>query len=195
MKRTRLWAGLAAAAAVATGVTVWAIQSPSTEPSESKAVSATQTNKEAEALMQSALQRQMHQDTVGAAQDYRRVLELDPRSTRAWYGLGVIDQQTGRTTNARAEFERALEIDPHFISALYSEATLLRSSDPERAIELMKRAVTEEPKTTAIRLQLGLLLAEKGRKSEAEEAFRGAVAVDPKLVAQVPEEYRDAVSR
>ncbi|MFB7569891.1 MULTISPECIES: tetratricopeptide repeat protein [unclassified Streptomyces] len=151
--------------------------------------------KSADALLQSALQRQVHKDPLGAAQDYRRVLEMDPRNKTAWYGLALIDQQDGRTADARANFEKALDIDPHFMSALYSEAYMLRSSDPDRAIELLGRAAAADPKAAAIHVQLGRLLAEKGRKGEASDAFRRAVAVDRKLLSQVPEEFRDAVSR
>ncbi|MFD4974294.1 tetratricopeptide repeat protein [Streptomyces sp. NPDC058424] len=176
-------------------MTVWAIHSPSSGPPESKAASAAGNAKSADALLRSALQRQVKQDPLGAAQDYRRVLEMDPRNKSAWYGLGLIDQQYGRTADARADFEKALEIDPHFMSALYSEAHMLRSSDPDRAIELLRRAAATDPKATAIHLQLGRLLAEKGRRGEAGDAFRRAVAVDHKLLSQVPEEFRDAVSR
>ncbi|MEU6006792.1 tetratricopeptide repeat protein [Streptomyces sp. NPDC047453] len=151
--------------------------------------------KSANELLQSALQRQLNRDSLGAAQDYRRVLEVDARNKNAWYGLGIIDQQDGRTADARANFEKALEIDPHFMSALYSEAYMLRSSDPDRAVELLKRAAATNPKAATIHLQLGQLLAARGRKSEAGDAFRRAVAVDHKLLSQVPEEFRDAVSR
>ncbi|MFB7457367.1 MULTISPECIES: tetratricopeptide repeat protein [unclassified Streptomyces] len=151
--------------------------------------------KSSDALLRSALQRQVNQDPLGAAQDYRRVLEMDPRNKKAWYGLGLIDQQYGRMADARADFEKALDIDPHFMSALYSEAYLLRSSDPDRAIELLRRAAATDPKATSIHLQLGRLLAEKGRKDEAGDAFRRAVAVDHKLLSQVPEEFRDAADQ
>ncbi|MFE0516108.1 tetratricopeptide repeat protein, partial [Streptomyces sp. NPDC058964] len=190
MKRTRLWAGLAAAATVATGATVWAIHSPSAEPSESKAASVTRNAKSVEALLKSALQHQIQQDSTGAAQDYRHALELDPRNKRAWYGLGLIDQQSGRTTTASAEFDKALEIDPYFMSALYSEAYMLKTSDPDRAIELLKRAAAIDPKAGMTQLQLGRLLAENNRKGEAEAAFRRAVAADSKALSQVPEEFR-----
>ncbi|MDF3298164.1 tetratricopeptide repeat protein [Streptomyces tropicalis] len=193
MKRTRLWTGLAAAVTVATGVTVWAFQPTPDGPSESKSASVTRNGKSADALLQSALQRQFRQDSSGATQDYRRVLEMDPKNKRAWYGLGLIDQQYGRTADARADFEKALAIDPHFMSALYSEAYMLKSSDPDQAIQLLERASAAEPKAAAIQLQLGRLLMEKGRKGEAEAAFRRAVTIDHRLLSQVPEQFRDSV--
>ncbi|MER6060310.1 tetratricopeptide repeat protein [Streptomyces sp. NPDC001792] len=197
MKRTRLWAGLAATAMVATGMTVWAIHSPSAEPSESKTASEIRNAKSesVEALLKSGLQHQIQQDPSGAAEDFRHTLELDPKNKRAWYGLGLVDQQSGRTADARADFDKALNIDPRFMSALYSEAYMLRTSDPDRAIELLKRAAAADPKATAIQMQLGNLLTEQHRRDEAEDAFRHAVAVDHRLLSQVPEEFRDSVSR
>jgi Flp pilus assembly protein TadD len=190
-----LWTGLAVTtAAVASGVTIWAFQSPSAAPPESKAASAPRNTQDASKLLQTALQQQQNQNSGGAALTYRRVLELDPHNKLAWYGLGLIAQQNGKTLDARAAYDKALKIDPSFMSALFSEAMMLQSSDPDRTMELLKRAVAAEPEAATIRMQLGLLLAEKGRAGEAEDEFRRAVATDPKLRSQVPEDFRDSVS-
>jgi Flp pilus assembly protein TadD len=190
-----LWTGLAATtAAVATGVAIWAFQSPSAAPPESKAASVNRKTPDTSKLLQTALQQQRNQDSGGAALTYRRVLEMDPHNKLAWYGLGLIAQQNGRTLDARAAYDKALKIDPSYMSALFSEAMMLKSSDPDRTVELLKRAVAAEPQAATIRMQLGLLLAEKGRADEAEDEFRRAVATDPKLRSQVPEDFRDSVS-
>lgn len=182
-------------AAVATGVTVWALPSPSTVRSESKAASVLGDSKQAGTMLQSALERMTKQDFLGAAREYRRVLELDPTNKFAWYGLGLIGQQNGSTADAIAAYEKALKTDPAFMSALYSEANLLKFSDPDRAIELLKRAAAADPKATSVQMQLGTILAERHREGEAEDAFRRAVAVDHRLLSQVPEEFRESVSR
>jgi len=194
VKRRRLWAGLAGTAAVATGVAVWAIQSHSTAAPESKAASAARKTVQANALVQAAILQSQYQDSKGAARTYRRVLELDPRNKVAWYNLGVIAQQDGRTADARAAYDEALKIDPKYPSALFNKALLLKSSEPDRAIGLLKRAVAAHPKAATAHLQLGLILAEKNRHEEAEDAFRHAVAADPSLHSHVPESLRDDVS-
>jgi Flp pilus assembly protein TadD len=195
VKRRRLWVGLAATTAVvATGVTIWVFQPTSAAPPESKAASVTRKTQAVSKLLQTALQQQESQDTGGASLTYRRVLELDPRNKLAWYGLGLIAQQNGRTLDARAAYDKALKVDPSFMSALFSEANLLKSSDPDRAMELLKRAVAAQPKAATIRMQLGLLLAAKGRDTAAEDEFRRAVATDPSLHSQVPKKFRDPVS-
>ncbi|MEV6289086.1 tetratricopeptide repeat protein [Streptomyces sp. NPDC051896] len=192
MKHKRLWAGIAGAATAAIGVTVWAIDSPTSDPSESKASSAVQS-KDTGTLLQSGLQSQAKQDVGGAVKSYRRVLEIDPRNKEAWYRLGLIEQQNGRTAEARADFDQALKTDPSFMSALYTEANLVSASEPDRAIELLKRAVATAPKSAVMQMQLGRLLANQHRDVEAKKAFRQAVAADRRMLSQVPEAFRDAV--
>ncbi|WP_316747882.1 tetratricopeptide repeat protein [Streptomyces herbicida] len=182
-------------ATVATGVTVWALPSPSTVLSESKAASVARNSPQAGALLRSALERMTKRDSVGAARDYRQVLEIDPTNKFAWYGLGLLGQQRGRKADALAAYEKALETDPSFMSALSSEANLLKSSDPDRAIEILKRGANADPKATSLYLQLGYLLAEQKRNGEAEDAFRHAVAVDPGVLSQVPQWFRGSVGR
>ncbi|WP_158104003.1 tetratricopeptide repeat protein [Streptomyces carpinensis] len=172
---------------------VWAIQPGSVAPPESKAPPAVRA-RQANTLLQTALEQQQKQNLLGASQTYRRVLELDPHSKAAWYGLGVLAQQTGDAANARTAYERALKIDPSFVSALFSEATLLRSSRPDKAVRLLKRAAEAEPKATTVRMQLGLLLAEQGSDDEATKQFRRAVAANPSVLPQVPERFRASVS-
>ncbi|MED7821156.1 tetratricopeptide repeat protein [Streptomyces chiangmaiensis] len=175
-------------------MTIWTIQSDSAAPPESKAMSVTQKTRETGVLLQTALKQQQGRDSQGAARTYRRVLDLDPDNKFAWYGLGIIAQTSGNTFEARAAYDKALKIDPSFMSALFSEAMMLKSSDPDRAVGLLKRAVAAQPKAATIHMQIGQILAAKGRDSEAKDAFRSAVAADPSLRPQVPEPYRDSVS-
>ncbi|MFH9964999.1 tetratricopeptide repeat protein [Streptomyces mirabilis] len=149
---------------------------------------------QASALFQSALLQEKYQDSEGAVRTYQRVLQLEPRNKLAWYNLGVIAQRDGRTANAREAYDKALKIDPKYASALYNEAILLKSSDTDRAVELLKRAIAATPRAATAHLQLGWILAEKHRDNDAEEEFRRAVAADPSLYSQVPEQFRDDVS-
>nr|WP_260860189.1 tetratricopeptide repeat protein [Streptomyces cupreus] len=194
VKRRRLWAGLAGAAAVAAGGVVWAVQSHSPAAPESKAASVAGKAGEADALLRAAMVQSQYQDSDGAARTYRRVLEIDPHNKIAWYNLGVIAQQDGRTADARGAYDKALKIDPKYPSALFNKAILLKSSEPDRAIGLLKRAIAANPKAATAHLQLGQILVEKDRAEEAEDEFRRAVAADPSLHSHVPEPFRDDVS-
>ncbi|MFF4573370.1 tetratricopeptide repeat protein [Streptomyces sp. NPDC001410] len=149
---------------------------------------------EANTLFQSALLQEKYQDPDGATRTYQRVLKLQPRNKLAWYNLGVIAQRGGRTAEAREAYEKALKIDPKYGSALYNEAILLKSTDTDRAVELLKRAIAATPNAATAHLQLGWVLAQKHHDDEAENEFRRAVATDPSLLSQVPEQFRDDVS-
>jgi Tfp pilus assembly protein PilF len=179
---------------VAVGVTAWAVLSQPTANPESEGKSATHAASEAQALVQAGLVQSQYQDFSGAARTFRRALELDPDNKLAWYNLGVIAQRDGRTADAREAYDKALKIDPTYASALFNEAVLVESSDPDQAVALLKRAVAADPKASTAYLRLGRALAKKGRDDEAEDAFRRAVAIDPELHSLVPESFQDSVS-
>ncbi|MFI1162487.1 tetratricopeptide repeat protein [Streptomyces sp. NPDC020801] len=161
---------------------------------EPKNASAARKPQEAATLLQAANLQSQYHDFAGAARTYRRVLEIEPHNKVAWYNLGVIAQQEGRTTDARKAYDKALKIDPKYASALYNEALLLKSSDPDRAMGLLARAIAARPNAATAHLQLGLILARKDRDDQAGDEFRRAVAADPSLHSQVPEPFRDDVS-
>ncbi|MFH9978380.1 tetratricopeptide repeat protein [Streptomyces sp. NPDC017179] len=181
--------------AVAAGVTSWAITShpmTATAP-ESKAAQGHKAQ-EAATLLQAGNLQVQYRDYVGATRTFRRVLELDPHNKVAWYDLGVVAQQEGRAGDASKAYDKALKIDPRYASALYNKAVLVKSSDPGQAVDLLQRAIAAMPNAATAHLQLGLILAQKGRDDAAEEEFGRAVAADPSLHSAVPEEFRDEVS-
>lgn len=135
-----------------------------------------------------------YQDFSGAATTFKRVVALDPHNKIAWYNLGVIAQRGGKKADARAAYDKALKIDPSFDSALFNEALLLKSSEPDRSIKLLKRVVAHNSKASTAYLHLGEALAKKGRDDEAQDAFSRAVAADPKLLSFVPEPFQDSAS-
>lgn len=191
MKRRQLLVGLFGAAAITTGVTSWVIHSYLAEALDPKAPSSpNRALREANSLLQAGILQQQHHDLEGADRTYRRVLELDPRNKFAWYNLGVIAHGDGRVADARAAYDEALKIDPAFPSALFNEALLLESSDPDRAGGLLKRVIAGNPRAATAHLHLGRIWAQQNRDGKAADEFRRAVAGDPSLRSQVPEEFR-----
>ncbi|MGW2080077.1 tetratricopeptide repeat protein [Streptomyces sp. NPDC001939] len=191
MKRKGLLTGLFGVAAVATGVTSWAIQSYSAAAPDSKAPSPEiQNRQDASTLLQAGILQQNSHGLKGADRTYRRVLELEPHNKFAWYNLGVIAHGDGRVADARANYDKALKVDPAFTSALFNEALLLETSDPDRAGELLKRVIAGNTKAGTAHLHLGRILQQKNRDDKAAEEFRRAVADGPSLRSQVPEEFR-----
>src|SRR5207245_736680 len=57
---------------------------------------------------------------------------------------------------------------------------LLREGRTAEALPLLKKAQESEPKNAAVATDLGYALARLGRREEAEEALRSAIAKDPR---------------
>ncbi|MDF3298161.1 tetratricopeptide repeat protein [Streptomyces tropicalis] len=178
--------------AVTTGVTSWAIISHSAASFDSKAPSSVNPapQDDADTLLQAGILQQKYHDLDGADRTYRRVLELDPQNKFAWYNLGVIAHGYGRVADARADYDKALKIDPVFPSALFNEALLLEPREPDRAAGLLKRVIARDPQAATAHLHLGRIWQHEKHAAKAADEFRRAVAADPSLRPQVPEEFR-----
>jgi len=195
VKRRRLWAGLGAAAVIAGGAGVWAVQfRPDATPHSGSDSASAGKAQRVDVLLQTGLVQSRYQDRKGAESTFRRVLELDSRNKTAWYNLGVLAHHEGRAAEARNAYDKALKIDPRFTSALFNEAVLLESSEPDRSVQLLRRAIAVNPKASTAHLRLGLALAKKDQDEKARDAFRRAVALDPSLHSQVPEPFKDSAS-
>ncbi|MDT0467049.1 tetratricopeptide repeat protein [Streptomyces gibsoniae] len=152
-------------------------------------------NEDPDVLLQTALvEIQQFHDSQGAARTYRHILKLDPHNKVAWYNLGVIAQQDDRKSDAREAYEKALKIDPQYESALFNEAILLRPSEPDRAMGLLKRVIAVDPKAGTAHLNLGHILADKHQVDGAKNEFRRAVEIDPSLRSSVPERFQGSIS-
>src|SRR5258708_31089205 len=82
--------------------------------------------------------------------------------------LGVIDLQEGRESQARREFERGLESDAQCASCkVHLAALLLKAGDSNRATELLRQAVEDEPASEEAHRNLGIVLASAGHLAEA----------------------------
>ncbi|WP_405669134.1 tetratricopeptide repeat protein [Streptomyces sp. NBC_00055] len=178
---------------VAAGAAVWAVLSQPAA-TESEAKPAARDVSEAQTLLSAGLMQSQYQDFSGAATTFKRVVALDPHNKIAWYNLGVIAQRDGKKADAREAYDKALKIDPSFDSALFNEALLIKSSEPDHSIKLLKRIVAHNSKASTAYLHLGEALAKKGRDDEAQDAFGRAVAADPKLLAFVPEPFQVSAS-
>jgi TolB-like protein/DNA-binding winged helix-turn-helix (wHTH) protein/tetratricopeptide (TPR) repeat protein len=100
----------------------------------------------------------------------RRARELDPMSPffntlEAGYLFA-----SGRREEAHARLQRAFDIAPDFFLALRTLATMqLAEGQPERAIALLRRAVTHAEGNSRPRAFLGMHLVRLGHRDEARE--------------------------
>jgi len=122
---------------------------------------------------------------------YRRAIELDPGYAEAHVSLGIALKHMGDLGAAIACYERALALSPTMASALanlaYARAALSERSaaaGADRApaaavIEDAQRAAALDPGNAQLHFNLGLMLRQARRRSDAIDAFNRALGLAP----------------
>lgn len=141
-------------------------------------------------------------DAEKARQACEAAIEVDPRHTRAYYGLATALARLGQTEKARAcreTFERMKAEELRTLRAMTDDASTdlaalgrrvsqilvgvanvyAGRARPEKAEPLWQRAAAVDPIDTESRLRLAMLYAQTGRLAAAEAAFREVVRLAP----------------
>jgi predicted O-linked N-acetylglucosamine transferase (SPINDLY family) len=118
---------------------------------------------------------QMRGNHVKAADVLARAVAFNPNDFDAWNNLGLSQQALSRLEDSIHSFGKALEIHPHPADVL-SHLALSYSMlcDVDAAISLTEEALTLSPDDPAILCNLGNLLKDCGRLSEAIACYRKA---------------------
>jgi Flp pilus assembly protein TadD len=113
----------------------------------------------------------------------RRVLELDPQSSRAEDNLGLALDMLGRSEEAQAEFAKAVTLNrnlkppspwpPHNLGYL-----LLRLEKLEGAEKALRESLQYDPRFSQSHYHLGRVLEKQGRDTEAIDEYRAAISLD-----------------
>jgi TolB-like protein/DNA-binding winged helix-turn-helix (wHTH) protein/Tfp pilus assembly protein PilF len=111
-------------------------------------------------------------DWVGAEQEFRRAIELDPGSLIAHISYGHLLMHLGRHNEAINEGRIALQLDPLSSATQGSLGRFLyRAQKYEEALLHLMRAVELEPRSVGANFRLGDVYAQLGRYDEAIAAF------------------------
>lgn len=118
---------------------------------------------------------------TGAAPRAIAVLESMSRDdSEVLNALGIAYGQAGRADDARRTFEHALVIDPTSGLAHQNLATLhLQARNLPAAETELRLALSIDASLPGAHTALGVVLSRTGRRTEALEAWRRAVALDP----------------
>ena len=127
---------------------------------------------------------EMQEKPNEAAEEYRKVLALNPRAPGIHYRVGrlLLAGPRGPTTldDARREFGEELTIDPNNAAAEYELGEMARQARQwDQAIEHFTRAVRLEPEFTEALIGLGKSLVSAGRAQEAVAPLQDAVRLEP----------------
>jgi len=116
-------------------------------------------------------------DWDGAAREFRRAIELDPRYPTAhqWYAFSLAAH--GRFEEALVESHTALELDPASVSIRRTAGlAYFYARRYPQARDHLVRAIAMNPTSEENYRILGLILAHLGQWEEAERAVREALA-------------------
>lgn len=118
-----------------------------------------------------------------AASYFEQALESDPTDAQAWNGIGICRQFTGNFADAEGAFYRAIELQPDYAFALFNLASVQSAlGQKEQATTTLNRGLLLQPRNGQARNDLGRLLLEQGRPSEAIPHFEQARELNPTVL-------------
>jgi len=129
-----------------------------------------------------------------AVYELNQLLKAGLESVQLYGSLGHVLYTLKRVDEAIAALEKALELNPEYANALNSLGYIYAESDAhaERAIELCRRAVKQQPRNPAYLDSLGWALYKKGSLREARKTLRKALDLAPRS-AEIAAHMRDVV--
>ncbi len=127
---------------------------------------------------------EMQEKPNEAAEEYRKVLALNPKAPGIHYRVGrlLLAAPGGPATldEARREFEEELKTDPSNAAAEYELGEMSRQARQwDQAIEHFARAAQLEPEFTEAFIGLGKSLVSAGRAQDAVAPLENAVKLEP----------------
>lgn len=115
----------------------------------------------------------------------RQATELEPQNALYRNAVGAVLLNIGRVPDAQVEFQKAVELDPTYADAFHNlGSSFAEQGKWEEAIGAYKKALAQtiyaSPQNTYN--NLGYAYWALDRRKEAEDAFRSALQLEPKLV-------------
>jgi tetratricopeptide (TPR) repeat protein len=132
-------------------------------------------------LLQSGLTQADKEKWSAAATSFQNVLAINPGNVYANYDLGVIAQNTGNSSEAISYYHKAIAANAAYTPAMYNEAILLESSQPQQAIAVYRKIVSIDPRASTAYLRMAMVQAEQGDITDAKANHAKAVSIDPAL--------------
>jgi Flp pilus assembly protein TadD len=117
-------------------------------------------------------------DDDGAADCWRRVIDLAPATAYAYSDLGMVLERQGLTVEAEALYRTALELSPDYAAAHCNLGALLADLGREPEAESCYRAALAiDPDFQQARMNLGLLLLIQQRFAEGWPLYEGRLYI------------------
>lgn len=136
-----------------------------------------------------AFARGLQAQTAGkfdeATAAYYEVLSKDPKSSAAFFNLGLIAHLQNRPVAAESYYRLALELEPNNTKALFNLAIIRAnaSGGAQEAVSLYRQVIALLPDYADAHFNLALVLRSLGQTAEAQQEFATAQRLDPTRVA------------
>ncbi|WCN79164.1 tetratricopeptide repeat protein [Micromonospora sp. LH3U1] len=121
---------------------------------------------------------------------FEKVLAAEDNNKFAWFNLGFIAQSRNQADEAISNYDKALAADANYKPALYNKAIALESKAPTTSMDIYRKVVSIDNKSSTAYLRLGMLLSQSGDDAAARDAFKAAMRLDKGLTSAVPAKYR-----
>lgn len=143
------------------------------------------TSEEANRLETDARNSTRLKDRAASIRWFKRVVESDPKFTRAWIELGLAYMASGQENPAINAFQEAIDSAPSLLLPRKVYASVLSGVHrPDAAIDALREIVKMAPDDPQAIVGLGTLLMQRKRYSEALPYLETAAKSDPSPVAQ-----------
>lgn len=111
-------------------------------------------------------------DAAAALKLARELAQAYPAVAQSHWLVAQLAQKNGDAQLALDEVRQARRIAPDWDMPVMLEALLLRKTDPQQALEVMKRFLASRPQAVEVRLQYARTLLEQAQYRPAREEFR-----------------------
>jgi tetratricopeptide (TPR) repeat protein len=153
-----------------------------------QAVAAAPADAEAHYLLGLALFR--GGDPESAIPSFERAVQLDPEHASAHYNLATVLRMAGRAEEGMAAMRTFQELqakqqpgqarmDQYLVNLTRQGVFLAKMGEGERAEELFRRALENDPDSDLILFNLGMILSDLGKQQQAAETLERAIESNP----------------
>lgn len=131
-------------------------------------------------LLAQAKDAQQKNDLSLAADCYKQAIRLQPGMSELWANLGVMQYETGDSTDAIASLTQARRLNPAlFVPDLFLGLSYLRIEQPSRAVAYLAKAAAKNSSDPQVHLALGQAYTKLADFLSAVRAYSDAARIDP----------------
>ncbi|MGC4757030.1 tetratricopeptide repeat protein [Micromonospora trifolii] len=193
MDMRQIFGSLACGAVLLTGVTACS-DKPAEKPQTNNAGNTDKSIGGTETTPEDLLKLGVEQGQAGnfdaAKVTFEKLVDAEADNKFAWFNLGYIAQSRNQADEAISNYDKALAADANYKPALYNKAIVLEGKAPTAAIDIYRKVVSIDDKSSTAYLRLGMLLSQSGEDAAARDAFKAAIRLDKGLTSAVPAKYR-----